>query len=143
MSFILYFDLKHAIQIHDKIIEISGGVLGIHDIGLLESVLEHVKNDDYYPDLPDKLTHIVFSVAMNHAFSDGNKRSSIALGGLFLEINGYGRRVGTFIIEMENIVLWVAQQKIDKTFLSAIIHSLLEHGELTEEIKLKLFSTLE
>lgn len=143
MATILYFDLKHAIQVHDKIIEISGGAWGMRDIGLLESVLEHVKNDDYYPDLSDKLTHIVFSIAMNHAFSDGNKRSSIVLGGFFLEINGYGRRVGTFIVEMENIVLWVAQKKINKNFLSIIINSLLENGELTEVIKLNLLSILD
>lgn len=142
MSLILYFDLKHAIQTHDKIIEISGGSLGIHDVRLLESVIQHVKNDNYYPSLPDKLTHIVYSVAMNHAFSDGNKRSAIGLGGFFLEINGYGRRVGTFIIEMENIVLWVAQKKISKDLLFEIIESLLERGELAEEIKLKLLSKL-
>ncbi|SRR5258706_11185956 len=143
MTSILYFDLKHAIQTHDKIIEISGGKFGILEIGLLESVIEHVKNDDYYPTFCEKLTHIVFSVAMNHAFEDGNKRSSIALGGFFLEINGYGRRVGTFIVEMENIVLWIAQKKIDKYFLSEIITSILEQGEFTEEIKVKLFKVLE
>jgi death on curing protein len=142
MTSILYFDLKYAIQIHDKIIKISGGKLGMHEIGLLESVIEHVKNDDYYPSFCDKLTHIVFSIAMNHAFADGNKRSSIALGGFFLGLNGYGKRIGTFIIEMENIVLWVAQRKIDKEFLSLIINSLIEQGEFTEEIKLKLFETL-
>lgn len=58
-------------------------------------------------------------------------------------INGYGRRVGTFIIEMENIVLWVAQKKIDKDFLLTIIKSCIENGELTEEIKLKLLSVIE
>lgn len=143
MPSIVYLDLKYAIKTHDKIIEISGGKLGIHDIGLLESVLEHVKNDDYYPSLCDKLTHLVFSVAMNHAFADGNKRSSIALGAFFLEINGYGKRVGTFIVEMENIVLWVAQKKVNKDFLSVIINSILEEGEFSEEVKLKLFELLE
>ncbi|RJQ38039.1 type II toxin-antitoxin system death-on-curing family toxin [Candidatus Microgenomates bacterium] len=142
MSSILYFDLKHAVATHDKIIEISGGRLGIHDLGLLESVLGHVRNDNYYLNLSDKLTHIVFSIAMNHAFIDGNKRSSIALGGFFLEINGYGNRVGAFIVEMENIVLWVAQRKIGKKFLSEIINSLLTQGELKEEIKLTLFEIL-
>lgn len=143
MSSILYFDLQHAIKTHDKIIEISGGALGIRDSGLLESVLEHAKNDSYYPTLNDKLTHIVFSVAMNHAFADGNKRSAIALGGFFLEINGYGNRVGTFIIEMENIVLWVAERRIDKSFLLVIVNSILENGELTEEVKVRLLEILE
>ncbi len=43
MSTILYFDLKHAIEAHDKVIEISGGALGIRDVGLLESVLNMLK----------------------------------------------------------------------------------------------------
>ncbi len=140
---ILYFDLKHAIIAHDMVIEVSGGKSGLHDLGLLESVVELVKNDDYYPTIYDKMTHIVFSVAMNHAFSDGNKRSSIVLGGLFLVLNGYSGRVSTFIVEMENIVLWVAQKKVDKVFLRQIIQSIIDNGELTEELKLKLLSTLE
>lgn len=142
MSF-LYFNLKYAVATHDKIIQISGGRLGVHDTGLLKSVLEHVKNDDYYPTLCDKLTHLVFSIAMNHAFTDANKRSSIALGAFFLEINGYGNRVGVFIVEMENIVLWVAQKKIDKKFLREIINSLMNYGELEEDIKVRLFEILE
>ncbi|SRR5258708_2333272 len=139
----LYFDLKYAIKAHDKVLEISGGVSGIKDVGLLESVVEHVKNDDYYPTLAAKLTHIVFSVAMNHAFVDGNKRSAIALSAFFLGINGYDKRVGIFIVEMENIVLGVVEKKISKSFLLETIDSLVEYGELTEEIKLKLFSALE
>ena len=79
----IYFDLKHTLETHDKIIEISGGQFGVADTGLLESTLEHVKNDDYYPTIYEKLTHLIFSFAMNHAFLDGNKRSAIALGGFF------------------------------------------------------------
>lgn len=76
---ILYFNTEHAIKEHDNIIDISGGVKGMHNIGLLDSVIHHIQNDLYYPTFCDKLTHLVFSIAMNHAFSDGNKRSSIAL----------------------------------------------------------------
>lgn len=138
-----YFDLKHAIIIHDKIIEISGGLHGDRDITLLESLLAHIKNDDYYPDFTAKLTHIVYSVAMGHAFNDGNKRSSIALGGLFLVLNGYSRLIGTFFIEMENIVLWLAEHKVDKNFLYDIIYSLVTYGEYTEEIKFKILTVIE
>lgn len=138
----LYFDLEHAVKTHDKIIEISGGTLGIREEGLLESTIEHIKNDDYYPTLIDKLTHLVFSISMNHTFIDGNKRSAIALGGFFLEINGYGKRVGTFILEMENIILWVAQKKINKDFLFKIMYSLVNGGEFTEEIKIELVKIL-
>jgi death-on-curing protein len=143
MSDFNYFELKHAIIIHDKIIEITGGLHGNRDIGLLESLTDHVRNDTYYPKITDKLTHIVYSIAMGHAFNDGNKRSSIALGGLFLVINGYGRLIGTFFVELENIVLWLAEHKIDKNFLFEIIKAIVEYGELSEEIKLKLVASIE
>ena len=75
-----YFDLRYAVEVHDWIIEKSGGLPGVKDLGLLESALQHVQNDLYYPELHHKLTHIVFAINKFHAFSDGNKRSSIALG---------------------------------------------------------------
>lgn len=56
----LYFTTEYAIKTHDKIIEISGGAGGINDLGNLESPLEHIQNDDYYPELEDKITHLVF-----------------------------------------------------------------------------------
>lgn len=83
----VYFDTKHAIEVHDEIINQSGGVLGILNINLLESVIEHVQNDLYYPDLEHKLTHLFYSINKNHSFQDGNKRASIALSAYFLEIN--------------------------------------------------------
>lgn len=68
---IFYFDLAHAIRVHDQIIELSGGLPGTKDAGQIDSVLEHIQNDDYYPDLQDKLTHLVFAVAKFHCFNDG------------------------------------------------------------------------
>lgn len=71
MDTYIYFDIKHAIRTHDFIIENSGGKFGIIEIGRIESVLEHIQNDLYYPEFEDKLTHLVFSVNKLHAFSDG------------------------------------------------------------------------
>ena len=50
-----YFDIEHAVEVHDDIIEKSGGLIGVINIGLLESVLEHVTNDVYYPTIEDKI----------------------------------------------------------------------------------------
>src|SRR5947199_234236 len=106
MALTLYFDVHYAIKVHDNILAVSGGKEGIRDLGLLESILFHIKNDDYYPSFSDKLTHLIYSIAMGHVFTDGNKRSSIALGIFFLVVNDYSNILGTFITEMENIVLW-------------------------------------
>jgi death on curing protein len=50
--------------IHWKTVEVSGGGDdGILDIGKLESVLDHIQNDDYYPVFVDKLTHLYLCTA--------------------------------------------------------------------------------
>ncbi len=133
-----YFDTTHAIEVHDEIINQSGGVLGILNISLLESVIEHVQNDLYYPDLEHKLTHLFYSINKNHSFQDGNKRASIALSAYFLEINNCSFRVERFLEEMENIAVDVADNWIDKDLLFEIITSIIYEDDYTEELKLKI-----
>ncbi len=69
----------------------------------MESVLGFIQNDDYYPSIENKLTHLIYSVNKNHCFIDGNKRLSITLGIKFLLINGYYKYIAKFINEIENI----------------------------------------
>ncbi|HEJ0350841.1 TPA: type II toxin-antitoxin system death-on-curing family toxin [Klebsiella oxytoca] len=133
-----YFDIKHAITVHDWIIVKSGGFEGIRDIGILESALDHIQNDWYYPGFVDKLAHLFFAINKFHAFNDGNKRSSIALSTYFLEINGLGHCVNFFAQEMENIAVWVADGAIEKELLGAIIHDLVLCEELLEGTKLDI-----
>lgn len=139
---ILYFDIAHAIRTHDYIIEKSGGLTGSKSIDLLESVLENIQNDLYYPSFVEKLTHLVFSVDKFHAFNDGNKRSAIGLGAYFLEINGYSYCVEHFIREMENVVVWVADNKIDKSLLYELILALIEDGLYDESLQLRLIDAI-
>jgi death on curing protein len=68
----IYFDIGHAIAVHDDIIEKSGGAIGVLNIGLVESVLEHIQNDLYYPEIENKLTHLFYAINKSHAFNDGN-----------------------------------------------------------------------
>jgi len=58
----LYFDVAHAIDTQRWIIENSGGLPGVKNVAQLESVLIHIQNDLYYPEMVDKLTHLVFSI---------------------------------------------------------------------------------
>ncbi|KAA9302190.1 MULTISPECIES: type II toxin-antitoxin system death-on-curing family toxin [Aerococcus] len=121
-----YIDFEFAIQIHDYVIEESGGLSGIKDPGQLESVLTHIQNDDYYPTFLDKLTHLVFSVIKFHMFIDANKRSAISLGAYFMNLNHYTYAVDNFIVEMEDVVVKVANNSIYKDELKNIIKELLE-----------------
>lgn len=137
---VIYFSAEYAIGVHDKIIVESGGLDGVKDQGQLESVLEHIQNDDYYPEFTDKLTHLMFSVNKFHAFNDGNKRSSIGIAAYFLELNGYDYLIEHFIRETENIAVWVAEGKISKELLNRILISLINDIEYPEHLKLEIIS---
>lgn len=138
-----YFDVAYAVKTHDWIIDNSGGLTGTKDIGQLESPLEHMQNDWYYPEIEDKLTHLVFSINKNHAFNDGNKRSSLALGAYFLELNGFDFIVQNFVREMENIAVWVADNVIDKELLHKIISSILYEDEYSISLKLEIYEAVQ
>lgn len=133
----LYFDVDYAIQAHNWIIEKSGGMAGINNQGQLESSLAHLQNDDYYPTFVDKLTYLIFAIVKFHVFNDGNKRSSIDLGAHFLRLNGY-EITEIFVMKMENIVVWLAENKIKEDLLKDLIYSLIHEDDYNEELKLRL-----
>lgn len=142
---VVYFDVPHALQVHDWIIEKSGGLSGVHVGGAdkLDSVLEHIQNDDYYPTFEDKLVHLLYSVNKLHAFLDGNKRSSLVLAAYFLELNGYDYCVKRFVLEMENIVVWMAENKISKELLKKLVMSITENeDEFSEAVKYELICAI-
>ncbi|MFL5786563.1 MAG: type II toxin-antitoxin system death-on-curing family toxin, partial [Flavisolibacter sp.] len=95
----IYFDVKYAVDAHDKALSASGGKPGIKDLGIVESVLSHIQNDLYYPSFEEKLMALVYGFNKGHAFLDGNKRTSIAVGAYFLEVNGLDVFVSKFMIE--------------------------------------------
>jgi death-on-curing protein len=135
-----YLTLEQAIEVHRKTVEVSGGgALGHLDLGLLEGVLEHIQNDDYYPGFEDKLTHLFFSACKFHCFQDGNKRIAITLAAQMLLFNGYLYCTSSFIREMENISYHVAAGKIDKDLLKDLIAAQLADALEDEELKLRLF----
>lgn len=136
---IIYISKEQALETHRKTIELSGGGdTSLINIGYLESALEHIQNDDYYPEFCDKLVHLIWSVNRNHSFSDGNKRLSITLGVQFLAMNGYLYCINRFLIEMENISYHLAAGRINKELLSKFVKSFLENEvDFSETVKLE------
>jgi len=112
-------------------------------LGRLESVLEHIQNDDYYPNFVDKLTHLFFCACEFHCFVDGNKRIAITLSAQFLLLNGYMSVAKTFFAEMENISYHVASGKIDKELLHKILTGVLDGTYDTDEsLKLEIYNAI-
>lgn len=140
-----YITLEQALDIHSKTVDISGGgEKGILNEGQLESVLEHIQNDNYYPEFIDKITHLFFCANKFHCFVDGNKRISISLSAQFLLINGYYFCVSKFIKEMENISYHLASGKISEELLMEIILSVI-NGDIdkNEELKIKILNSIQ
>lgn len=137
-----YPNVHYVIFVHDEIIAISGGTSGILNPGALQSIVHHIQNDDYYPEFEDKLTHLLFEINKGHCFNDGNKRTSIAAASFFMELNGLDALVSKFIIDMENIAVYIADNKVDKHLLREIVVSLLTEDDFSEELKLKLLHAI-
>lgn len=93
MKNIKYITLDVVLAIHDDMIERYGGGHGIRDLGLIQAALARPQasfgGEDLYPTLLDKAAALFHSLIFNHAFLDGNKRTSITTTARFLYINGY------------------------------------------------------
>lgn len=139
----VYLTLKQAVEIHKKTVAVSGGGSLRHlEISNLESVLQHIQNDDYYPTIDAKLTHLFFCSCKFHCFEDGNKRIAITLCAQMLLLNGYLRSVNAFIREAENISYHVAAGSISKELLEQWIDAVLRDNEDGEALKLKILNAI-
>ena len=139
----VYLTMKQAVEIHRKTVAVSGGgSLGHLEISKLESVLQHIQNDDYYPTIDTKLTHLFFCSCKFHCFEDGNKRIAITLCAQMLLLNGYLRSINAFIRESENISYHVAAGSITKELLGEWIGAVLCGAEDDEALTLKILNAI-
>lgn len=81
------------LELHQHLIEESGGTSGIRDFGALGSALAQPEmtfgGEDLYPTLIEKASAPAYSICMNHPFVDGNKRVAHAAMEIFLVLNGF------------------------------------------------------
>src|SRR6201984_2353558 len=84
----IYPTVAETIETQRLLIEEFGGIHGIRDLGLLESAVLRPQNG-YYTNLIDESAALMESLANNHAFLDGNKRTSFVMTDVLLRLNGY------------------------------------------------------
>ena len=109
-----YLTAEQALFIHSRLIDETGGVHGIRDLGLLQSAVSRPKatfgSKDLYPDIFHKAAALLESLIKNHSFIDGNKRTAITAAGIFLQSNGY--HLKTTQKELELFTIKAATSKI-------------------------------
>ncbi len=121
MKNISYITLDVVLAIHDDMIEKYGGSHGIRDLGLIQSAISRPQSsfggEDLYSDIFDKAAALFRSLMFNHAFVDGNKRTTMVSTARFLSMNGYELEVSQkefvdFPLRVENKHLSI--EKISK-----------------------------
>ena len=108
---IIYLSFEEVIKIHDNMVHLYGGSLGIRDKALIESALARPQatfgGEDLYETIYTKAAALFHSLMFNHAFVDGNKRTTMTTTARFLSLNGYELEVSMrefvdFPIRVEN-----------------------------------------
>ncbi len=118
----------HVIVFYKKIVEETGGSVGIKDRALIESALNRAyatfDGQDLYPTIIDKISAITFGIISNHAFVDGNKRIGVSVMLLLLKINNIsiqytqeelvhlGLEVASGKLEIDNIKKWILTHQV-------------------------------
>jgi death on curing protein len=109
-----YLTVSEVIELYRQVMETSGGTVGIFSIESLESAVAQPRatfdGNELYPTVIEKAAALGFSLIMNHAFVDGNKRIGHYAMETFLVINGY--ELGTSVDEQESIILQLASGKL-------------------------------
>lgn len=87
-----YPSIDEVIEIHRKVIELSGGETGPLNMGNLHFVLEQIQAEFYGYSIDDIFTQaavLIRGIICGHPFIDGNKRTGFETTDYFLRHNGY------------------------------------------------------
>ncbi len=116
-----YLTLNEVLELYRRIMEQSGGSIGIHSLGALESALAQPRmtfdGEELYPTIVEKASALGFSIIKNHPFVDGNKRTGHAAMETFLVLNGY--EIEASVDEQERIILQVASGELERDEFTA------------------------
>ena len=112
-----YISLCEVLKLHRRIIETSGGSMGLLNRSGLESAVEqpHSGTSDgqyFYPTVIEKAAALCFSLIQNHPFVDGNKRVGHAAMEAFLNGNGY--EIAAAVDIQEQIIWRVASGDVSR-----------------------------
>lgn len=122
----IYLELDDLLAIASEVLELEVDVLlRVTDLGLADSAVSRPQasfaGEDFYTSTEAKAATLLYGVARNHPFIDGNKRVAVLAALLFLNVNGLdldltppeeaykviaGVAVGT--ITLEGLTTWMA-----------------------------------
>jgi len=109
-----YLTVEEVILIHKYELQRYGGVDGIRSINLLESAVHRPSTSfggsEIYLTVFDKAASLIQAIIKNHPFIDGNKRTAMIAGIVFLKMNYYETSVSQK--KLVELALEIADSKL-------------------------------
>jgi death on curing protein len=131
-----YLTLSELIYINGKLLnndQIMSGKQKVRDVVLLQSAVLRPSTsafgEDAYPTLNEKVAALLHSIARNHPFTDGNKRTATVAAIFMFTVNG--QRVVWDQAEALRVIIEVAENRRDLLALATWFP--LQPGEPTPE----------
>ena len=111
-----YLTVNEVLEAYSRVVQQTGGAVGIHDLGALESAVAQPRmtfgGDELYPTIVEKASALGFSLIQNHPFIDGNKRTGHAAMEMFLVLNGH--EISATVEEQIKVILQVAASEMGR-----------------------------
>jgi death on curing protein len=111
-----YLTIAEVLETYRRVMQQTGGLVGIRDLGALESAIAQpymtFGGNELYPSLAEKAAALGFSLIQNHPFADGNKRTGHAAMESFLAMNDYEISANTD--EQVEVILSLASGKLNR-----------------------------
>ena len=83
--------VEEITQMHEKLIQKTGGMSGLRDFGMLESAvysaMQSFGEEEVYPTSYERAARLAYAITMNHPFCDGNKRTGMLVMLMTLRLN--------------------------------------------------------
>src|SRR3989344_296212 len=116
-----YLSAETILVLHSEVIDATGGLHGVRDVGLLAAIVDKPKatfgGNDLYPGVFTKAAVYLESIVQYHVFIDGNKRTCITACARVLYQNR--RNLSATNKEVESFVLSVAAEKTEMPIIIA------------------------
>lgn len=116
-----YLEAEEILLIHHQLVTRYGGSHGTRDLARIKSAAaapaQSVFGEEQYKTVFEKAAVYIRNIICDHPFNDGNKRTGMAAGAMFLTRNGY--IVSAKIGELEDFAVKVATDKLDVPEIAA------------------------
>ena len=88
------------------------------------------------------MAFLIHRVCHGHIYLDGNKRMGLAIGGLFMSMNGLYKSSLDYLGRMEIVSYHIASGNINEELLKNLLVDIVNGRDYNENLKLELYNAI-